>query len=45
MKKFMLVLGCRFSFEEYAKNVIEKTTELSLKAAEVLLNSDGHELI
>ena len=42
MKKFML--GCRSSFEAYAKNVREKTTKCSLKTIEVLLDTDGHAL-
>ena len=36
------MLGCRFSFETYAKNVTEKVTECSLKTIEVLFNADGH---
>ena len=36
MKKFML--GCRVSFEAYAKSVREKVTKCSLKTAEVLLD-------
>ena len=40
MKKFML--GCRFSFEAYAKNLRKKVTEWSVKTTEVLLNVDGH---
>ena len=42
MKKFML--GCRFSFEAYAKDVREKMTKCSLKTTEVLLDADGHML-
>ena len=38
------MLGCRFSFETYAKNVREKVTECSLKTIEVLFNADGHVL-
>ena len=39
MKKFML--GCRFSFEAYSKNVREKATKCSWKTAEVLLDVDS----
>ena len=42
MKKFML--GCRFSFDAYAKNVREKLTNCSFKITEVLLDLDGHVL-
>ena len=42
MKKF--TLGCRFSFEAYAKDVREKMTKCSLKTTEVLLDADGHML-
>ena len=42
MKKFML--GCRFSFEAYARNVRENATKCYLKTTEVLLDSDGHYL-
>ena len=35
------MLGCRFSFEVYAKNVQEKANKCSLKTTEVLLNADG----
>ena len=38
------MLGCRFSFKVYAKNVKEKATKYSLKTAEVLLDADGHVL-
>ena len=38
------MLGCRFSFEAYAKNVKEKATTCSLKTAEILFNADGHVL-
>ena len=38
------MLGCRFSFEVYAKNVREKTTKCSLKTTDVLLGADGHVL-
>ena len=37
MKRFMY-LGCRFSFEAYAKNVRENATKCSLKTTEVLLD-------
>ena len=40
--KFML--GCRFSFEAYVKNVRENVTKLSLKTTDVLLGADGHVL-
>ena len=42
MKKVML--GCRFSFEAYKKNVREKATKCSLKTTEVVLDADGHVL-
>ena len=42
MKKFML--GFRFSFETFAKNVREKATKCSLKTTEVLLDADGQVL-
>ena len=38
------MLGFRFSFEVYAKNVREKATKCSLKTTEVLLDADGHVL-
>ena len=38
------MLGCRFSFEAYAKNVREKVTKFSLETTEVLLDADGHVL-
>ena len=38
------MLGCRFGFEAYAKNVREKTAKCSLKTTEVLLHADGHEI-
>ena len=37
-----IMLGCRFSFEAHAKNVIKKATTCSLKTTEVLLDADGH---
>ena len=40
MKKFML--GCRLSFEAYAKIVREKATKCSLKTTEALLDADEH---
>ena len=42
MKKFML--GCRFSFQTYAKKLREKATKCSLKTSEVLLDADEHVL-
>ena len=36
------MLGCRFSFKVYAKNVREKETKCSLKSTEVPLDADGH---
>ena len=36
------MLGCRFNFEEYAKNVREKATKCSLKTAGILFGTDGH---
>ena len=38
------MLGCRFSFEAYVKNVQEKATKCSLKNTEVLLDADGNVL-
>ena len=38
------MIGCRFSFEAYAKNIQEKATKCSLKTTEVLLDADGHVL-
>ena len=38
------MLGCRFSFESYAKIVREKATKCSLKATEILLDADRHML-
>ena len=38
------MLGDRFSFETYAKNVREKMTKCSLKTAEVLWDADGYAL-
>ena len=38
------MLGCRFSFEAYAKKVSEKATRCSLETTEVLLDVDGHVL-
>ena len=38
------ILGCRFSFEAYAKNVKEKATKCSLETTELLLDADGHVL-
>ena len=39
------MLGCRFSFKAYAKNVREKAIKCSLKITEVLLDVDGHVVI
>ena len=36
------MLGCRFCFEAYAKNVREKVTKFSLMTTEVLLDADRH---
>ena len=36
------MLGCRFNFEAYAKNVREKANKCSFKANDVLLDADGH---
>ena len=36
------MLGCRFNFEAYAKNVREKATKCSLKTIE--LDADGNVL-
>ena len=38
------MMGCRFSFNAYAKNVREKATNCSLKTTEVLLDVDGYVL-
>ena len=38
------MLGCRFSFETYVKNVRQKATDSFLKTTEVLLDPDGYEL-
>ena len=35
------MLGCSFSCKACTKNVQEKATKCSLKAAEVLLDADG----
>ena len=42
MKRFMV--GCRFSFEAYVKNIWEKVTKRFLKTTEVLLDADEHVL-
>ena len=39
------MLGCKFSFKTYAKNVREKATKCSLKTTEVLLDADYLRLI
>ena len=36
------MLGCRFSFKAYAKNIREKATKGSLETNEILLDADGH---
>ena len=38
------MLGCRFSFQTYAKNLREKATNYSLNTSEVLLDADEHVL-
>ena len=38
------MLGCRFNFDVYAKNVRQKATKCSLRTTEVLLDADGHVL-
>ena len=38
------MLGWRFSFKAYAKNVREKATKCSSKPTEVLLDADDHVL-
>ena len=38
------MLGCRFSFQTYAKNLREKATKYSLNTSEVLLDADEHVL-
>ena len=40
----MFMLGCRFSFVAYSKNVREKATKCSLKTTDVLLDADKHVL-
>ena len=42
MQKVML--GCRLSFEAYAKKVREKATKSSLKTTQVLFDANGHVL-
>ena len=44
MVDFYYVLGSRFSFDAYAKNVREKETKWSLKTTEFLLDADVHVL-
>ena len=39
------MLGRRFNFEVYAKNVREKTYKCSLKTTEVVLDADRHMLL
>ena len=36
------MLGCRFNFEVYGKNVRAKATKCSFKTTEVQLDADGH---
>ena len=36
------MLGLRFSFAAYEKNVREKATKYSLQTTEILLDADGH---
>ena len=36
------MLGCRFSFKAFVKNVRENVNMCSLKTNEVLLDADGH---
>ena len=36
------MIGCRFSFEVYAKNVREKVTKSSFITTEVILDADGY---
>ena len=38
------MLGCRFSFKAFAKNVREKATKCSIKTTDVLFDADGHVL-
>ena len=38
------MLGCRFNFEAYAKNVQKTATKCSLKTIALLLDADGHVL-
>ena len=38
------MLGCRFTFKAYAKNIRDKATNCPLKATEILLNPYGHVL-
>ena len=38
------MLGCRFNFEPYAKNVREKATKCSLKTDEIRLDNNVHVL-
>ena len=38
------MLGCRFRFKAYAKNIKEKARKCSLKTTEVLLDADEHVL-
>ena len=38
------ILGCRFTFKAYAKNINDKMTKYSLETGEVLFDADGHVL-
>ena len=38
------ILGCRFNFKAYAKNVRKKKKTCSLKTAKILLDADRHVL-
>ena len=40
----MFMLGCRFNFKAYLKNVREKATKCTIKITEALLEPDGHVL-
>ena len=38
------MLGCRFSFKAYAKNLRKKGTKSSLKTTKILQDADGYVL-
>ena len=38
------ILGCRFTFKAYAKNIKDKMTKYSLETGVVLFDADGHVL-